>query len=84
MTTQYISHGVNCAGSEVRRALYEAKIGKRIVMNELTVFHVSDCPYSELFTSGWWRAVVGGARRGLIRAVTYDRRFGRISNMMIA
>ena len=35
MTTQYMSHGVNCAGSEVRRALYEAKIGKRIVIIEL-------------------------------------------------
>lgn len=28
-TTQYISHGVSWAGSEVLRALYEAKRGKR-------------------------------------------------------
>lgn len=35
MTTQYISHGVSCAGSEVRRALYEAKIGKRTVIMDL-------------------------------------------------
>jgi hypothetical protein len=34
-TTQYISHGVNCAGSEVLRALYDAKIGKRNEAAEL-------------------------------------------------
>ncbi len=34
-TTQYMSHGVSRAGSEVRRALYEAKIGKRNVIIEL-------------------------------------------------
>ena len=36
-TTQYMSHGVNWAGSEVRRALYEAKIGKSIVMIDLKI-----------------------------------------------
>ena len=30
-----MSHGVSWAGSEVRRALYEAKIGNRIVIMEL-------------------------------------------------
>lgn len=30
-TTQYMSHGVKRAGSEVLRALYEAKTGKRKV-----------------------------------------------------
>ena len=34
-TTQYMSHGLSCAGSVVRSALYEAKIGKRTVMIEL-------------------------------------------------
>lgn len=28
-TTQYMSHGMSWAGSEVLRALYEANIGKR-------------------------------------------------------
>jgi len=35
MTTQYISHGVSWAGSEVRRALKDAKIGKRMVVTVL-------------------------------------------------
>jgi len=34
-TTQNISHGESWAGSEVRRALYEAKIGKRTAMTVL-------------------------------------------------
>ena len=38
-TTQYISHGVNCARSEVRRALYEAKIGKDTVIIDLGAEH---------------------------------------------
>lgn len=36
-TTQYMSHGVNCAGSDVFKALYEAKIGKRKDAMELFV-----------------------------------------------
>jgi hypothetical protein len=34
-TTQYMSHGVNSAGSEVLRALYDAKTGNRKVGIEL-------------------------------------------------
>jgi hypothetical protein len=34
-TTQYMSHGASCEGSEERRALKEAKTGKKIVMTEL-------------------------------------------------
>jgi len=33
--TQYMSQGVRRAGSEVRSALYEAKMGKRMVRREL-------------------------------------------------
>ena len=33
--TQYMSHGVSWAGSEVLRALYEAKIGNSMVRTEL-------------------------------------------------
>ena len=36
-TTQYMSHGVNWAGSEVRRALYEANIGKSMVIMDLKI-----------------------------------------------
>lgn len=36
--TQYISHGARCAGSEVRRALWDAKIGKRTVSMAVIVF----------------------------------------------
>ena len=35
MITQYISHGAICVRSDVRMALYEANIGKRIDMTEL-------------------------------------------------
>ena len=35
ITTQYMSHGVSWAGSEVRSALYEANIGNRMVMIDL-------------------------------------------------
>jgi hypothetical protein len=34
-TTQYINHGASCEGSDERRALKEAKTGKKIVMTEL-------------------------------------------------
>ena len=34
-TTQYMSHGVSSAGSDVLRALYEAKTGKRKDATEL-------------------------------------------------
>lgn len=34
-TTQYISQGVSCEGSDVFKALYEAKIGKRKEAMEL-------------------------------------------------
>lgn len=34
-TTQYMSHGVSWAGSDVLRALYEAKMGKRNEVTEL-------------------------------------------------
>ena len=30
-----MSHGASCAGSELRSALYEAKMGKRIDVTEL-------------------------------------------------
>jgi hypothetical protein len=35
--TQYISHGLRFEGSEVRRALYEAKTGKTMVSKELAL-----------------------------------------------
>ena len=39
---QYISHGVSCAGSDVRIALYEAKIGKSTEVAVLSkVSHLS-------------------------------------------
>lgn len=37
-TDQYMSHGVSCAGSDVLRALYEAKRGKRKEAMELRSF----------------------------------------------
>jgi aspartyl/asparaginyl beta-hydroxylase (cupin superfamily) len=40
-TTQYISHGASWEGCEERRALKEAKIGKRIVMAELKMIAIS-------------------------------------------
>jgi hypothetical protein len=30
-----MSHGASCAGSELRSALYDAKMGKRIEVTEL-------------------------------------------------
>lgn len=37
-TTQYMSHGVNWAGSDVLRALYEAKMGNRNEVMELWIW----------------------------------------------
>lgn len=34
-TTQYISHGASWEGSAERRALYDAKMGRRMVITEL-------------------------------------------------
>lgn len=34
-TTQYISHGATCARLDVRRALYDAKIGNKTVKTDL-------------------------------------------------
>lgn len=79
-TTQYISHGVNCAGSEVRRALYEAKMGKRIVIIELVrkrhqywclIGAVAERENTKRIK---WRGVIG-------MQYTYERRFGSMSNI---
>ena len=77
-TTQYMSHGVNWAGSEVRRALYEAKIGKRMVMMDLKMSVQCLERLCKLWHEAgqWWG---GGVLLGSW-CLTYESRFGMISN----
>ena len=79
-TTQYMSHGVNWAGSEVRRALYEAKIGKSMVMMDLKI--VSAMLGAVMQALGMKQTDKGGEEGYCLGAwcLTYESRFGMISN----
>lgn len=77
-TTQYMSHGVNWAGSDVLRALYEAKMGKRNeVMELLRVPRLASAWFSSWPATGCDDDIGGavGTKR------TYESSVAKRSNM---